>query len=128
MPSSQVSQDWLLSHGSRWLHRLPFANQGGTEGGAESAEANSGGKRRHSIRMPRLDQAQRPSGRPALLGRSSRVNAQLAIYFHIAIIPPQMTGKTLVQTAFRPLLHSSLWMVFGLVSLLTVPASAELLE
>jgi hypothetical protein len=56
------------------------------------------------------------------------VNAQLAIYFHIAIIPPQMTGKTLVQTAFRPLLHSSLWMVFGLVSLLTVPAFAELLE
>jgi hypothetical protein len=28
MPSSQVKQDWLLSHGSRWLHRLPFMNQG----------------------------------------------------------------------------------------------------
>ena len=39
-----------------------------------------------------------------------------------------MTGKTLVQSAFRPLLHPSLWMVFGLVSLLSVPASAELLE
>lgn len=57
------------------------------------------------------------------------MNAQLAIYVQIAIIPPQMTGKTLVHTSCRPLLHPSLWMVFGLVSLLmTVPARAELLE
>ncbi len=62
-------------------------------------------------------------------GLTSKVNAQLAIYIHIAIIPPQMTGKTLVQTFSRPLLHPSLWMVFGFVSLLlTGPASAELLE
>ena len=40
-----------------------------------------------------------------------------------------MTGKTLVHTAFRPLLHPSLWMVLGLVSLLlSGPAAAELLE
>ena len=40
-----------------------------------------------------------------------------------------MTGKTLVRTALRPLLHPSLWMVFGFVSLLlSVPASAELME
>lgn len=64
----------------------------------------------------------------ATSGRSSRVNAQLAIYIHIAIIPPQMTGKTLVHTSSRPLLQTSFWMVLGLVSLLTVPASAELME
>ena len=58
------------------------------------------------------------------------MNAQLAICFQIAIIAPQMTGKTLVHTSCRPLLHLSSWMVFGLVSLLltTAPAAAELLE
>jgi hypothetical protein len=40
-----------------------------------------------------------------------------------------MTGKTLVQTYRRPLLHPSLWMVFGVVSLLLpVPGRAEVLE
>ena len=78
--------------------------------------------------MPKQDQAQRHREVLPISGRFSRVNAQLAIYIHIAIIPPQMTGKTLVHTASRPLLHPSLWMVFGLVSLLSVPASAELLE
>jgi hypothetical protein len=58
------------------------------------------------------------------------VNAQLAICVRIAIIAPQMTGKTLVHTSPRPLPHLSSWMVFGLVSLLltTAPAAAELLE
>jgi hypothetical protein len=58
------------------------------------------------------------------------VNAQLAKENEIAIIAPQMTGKTLVHTSIRPLLHPSIWMVFGLVSLLStlVPAAAELLE
>ena len=79
--------------------------------------------------MPKQDQAQRHRDVLPISGRSSKVNAQLAIYIRIAIIPPQMTGKTLVQTASRPLLQPSLWMVFGLVSLLlSVPASAELME
>jgi len=40
-----------------------------------------------------------------------------------------MTGKTLVLTAFEPLLYLSRWMVLGLVSLLVpAPASAEVLE
>lgn len=57
------------------------------------------------------------------------MNAQLAIYFQIAIIPPQMTGETLVHTSCRPLLHPSILMVFGFVSLLlSIPAGAELLE
>ena len=57
------------------------------------------------------------------------MNAQLAIYSHIAIIAPQMTGKTLVQTPSRPLITFSLWMVCGLVPLVvSLPASAELLE
>lgn len=78
--------------------------------------------------MPKPDQAQ-TSGALAFSGLPSKVNAQLAKYFCIAIIPPQMTGKTLVHTCYRPLLHSSLWMVLGFVSLLpAVPASAELLE
>ena len=57
------------------------------------------------------------------------MNAQLVIYIQIAIIAPQMTSKTLVHTAPRPLLYRSLWMVFGFVSLL-LPASAgaELME
>jgi hypothetical protein len=85
-------------------------------------------KRRHSIRMPKGDQAQRMSGR-FLSGRTSKVNAQLAICDQIAIIAPQMTGKTLVCTTSRPLLHHSLLMAFGLVSLLlSTPAGAEVLE
>jgi hypothetical protein len=40
-----------------------------------------------------------------------------------------MTGKTLVRTTFRPLLHPSLLMGFGLVSLLLcASAGAEVLE
>ena len=40
-----------------------------------------------------------------------------------------MTGKTLVHTSTRPLLHPSLWMVLGFVSLLlSAPAAAELME
>ena len=40
-----------------------------------------------------------------------------------------MTGKTLVRTTFRPLLHPSLLMVFGFVSLiLSTAAGAEMLE
>lgn len=79
--------------------------------------------------MPKRDQAQRGLDELPASGHSSRVNAQLAIYIHIAIIPPQMTGKTLVHTTPRPLLHLSLWMVFGVVPLLlSAPASAELLE
>jgi hypothetical protein len=40
-----------------------------------------------------------------------------------------MTGKTLVHTPSRPLLHPSLWMVLGLVSLLlSTPVGAELME
>ena len=78
--------------------------------------------------MPKRDQAQRNRSADSS-GLASKVNAQLAIYVRIAIIPPQMTGKTLVHTLSRPLLHPSLWMVFGVVSfLLTIPASAELLE
>jgi hypothetical protein len=85
-------------------------------------------KRRHSIRMPKGDQAQRMSGR-FLSGRTSKVNAQLAICVRIAIIAPQMIGKTLVRTTSRPLLHPSLLMAFGLVSLLlSTPAGAEVLE
>lgn len=57
------------------------------------------------------------------------MNAQLVKGNKIAIIPPQMTGKTLVHTSVRPLIHPSIWMVFGLVSLLAAaPAAAELLE
>ena len=58
------------------------------------------------------------------------MKAQLVKGNKIAIIGPQMTGKTLVHTSVRPLLHPSIWMVFGLVSLLltTTPALAELLE
>lgn len=40
-----------------------------------------------------------------------------------------MTGKTLVRTTFRPLLHPSLLMVFGFVPLiLSTAAGAEMLE
>ena len=39
-----------------------------------------------------------------------------------------MTGKTLVRTTSRPLLYSPLWMVFGLLFLLTAPAGAEMVE
>lgn len=57
------------------------------------------------------------------------MNAQLAICARIAIIAAQMTGKTLVRTTSRPLLHPSLLMVLGLVSLLlSTPAVAEVLE
>lgn len=57
------------------------------------------------------------------------MKAQLVKGNKIAIIGPQMTGKTLVHTSVRPLLHPSIWMVFGLVSLLAAaPAAAELLE
>ena len=57
------------------------------------------------------------------------MKAQLVKGNKIAIIGPQMTGKTLVHTSGRPLLHPSIWMVFGLVSLLlATPAIAELLE
>lgn len=63
-------------------------------------------------------------------GETSKVKAQLVKGNKIAIIGPQMTGKTLVHTSVRPLLHPSIWMVFGLVSLLlaATPAVAELLE
>lgn len=62
-------------------------------------------------------------------GRASKVNARLAICIRIAIIAPQMTGKTLVHTFLRPLLHPSLLMVFGFLPLL-IPSAvcAELLE
>jgi hypothetical protein len=69
--------------------------------------------------------------RGGISGTSSRVKAQLAIYVEIAIIPPQMTGKTLVHHSYRPLLSPCLWMVLGFVSLsawVPVSASAELLE
>lgn len=40
-----------------------------------------------------------------------------------------MTGETLVHTSCRPLLHLSIWMVFGFVPLLlSTAAGAELLE
>jgi hypothetical protein len=79
--------------------------------------------------MPRWDQAQRSRFEPLTSGRSSRVNAWLAISIQIAIIAPQMTGKTLVHTSSRPLLYPSLLMVLGFVSvLLTAPAGAELME
>ena len=58
------------------------------------------------------------------------MNAQLVKGSGIAIIAPQMTGKTLVHTTVRPLLYPSIWMVLGFISLLltTAPAAAELLE
>ena len=63
-------------------------------------------------------------------GQTSRENAQLVNHFEIAIITPQMTGKTLVNTSRRPLLYPSFLMALGFVSLLLVsaPARAELLE
>ena len=64
-----------------------------------------------------------PSGLP------SKVNARLAICDPIAIIAPQMTGKTLVTTRVRPLLPTSLLTVLVLVPLfLSSPATGELLE
>ena len=106
-------------------------NQGGTKGGAESAEATPLGKR-----GPFYTHGQKGSSANESIGLdpsgfTSKVNAQLVICVRIAIIPPQMTGKTLVHTSSRPLLYPSLWMVFGFVSLLAlvpVSASAELLE
>jgi hypothetical protein len=54
---------------------------------------------------------------------------RLAIFFQIAIIAPQMTGKTLVHASCRPLLHPSLLMVLGFLPLLlSAPAGAELME
>jgi hypothetical protein len=63
-------------------------------------------------------------------GQTSREKAQLVKDFEIVIIPPQMTGKTLVNTSRRPLFHPSFLMALGFVSLLLVsaPAGAELLE
>jgi hypothetical protein len=63
-------------------------------------------------------------------GQTSRENAQLVNHFEIAIITPQMTGKTLVNTSRRPLFHPSFLIALGFVSLLLVsaPARAELLE
>jgi hypothetical protein len=103
-------------------------NLGGTEGGAESAEANS--LESGAILYACLEGIKRKGiGASLTSGLTSKVNAQLAIYIRSAIIAPQMTGKTLVHTASRPLLLPLLWMVFGPVSLLlSSSACAELME
>jgi len=79
--------------------------------------------------MLNKDQGIRIRGALNNSGQTSKENAQLVKHFEIVIIPPQMTGKTLVNTSRRPLLHPSFLMVFGFVSLL-LPASAgaELME
>jgi hypothetical protein len=128
MPSSKVKREFLSSHVPTRFSSLRFLNQGGQkvvqnqlrqlhlESGAILYTCPGGIKRK------RVDRAR-------ISGRSSRVNAQLAISFEIAIIAPQMTGKTLGHTASRPLLHLSFWMVLGVVSFLQTPApSAEVLE
>jgi hypothetical protein len=76
------------------------------------------------------DQGIRNEGSFNKSGQTSKENAKLVKHFEIAIITPQMTGKTLVTTSRRPLLHPSFLMALGLVSLLlvSVPARAELLE
>lgn len=80
--------------------------------------------------MLNRDQGIRSKGALDNSGQNSREKAQLVKHFEIAIIAPQMTGKTLVHTSRRPLLYPSFLMALGLVSLLLVstPAGAELLE
>ena len=80
--------------------------------------------------MLNRDQGIRSNGALDNSGQNSREKAQLVKHFEIAIIAPQMTGKTLVHTSRRPLLYPSFLMALGLVSLLLVsaPAGAELLE
>jgi hypothetical protein len=80
--------------------------------------------------MLNKDQGIRIRGALNNSGQTSKENAQLVKHFEIVIIPPQMTGKTLVNTSRRPLLHPSFLTALGFVSLLllSVPAGAELLE
>ena len=80
--------------------------------------------------MLNKDQGIRIRGALNNSGQTSKENARLVIHFEIVIIPPQMTGKTLVNTSRRPLLHPSFLTALGFVSLLllSVPAGAELLE
>ena len=80
--------------------------------------------------MLNRDQGIRIRGALNNSGQTSRENAQLVKHFEIVIIAPQMTGKTLVNTSGRPLLHPSFLMALGFVSLLllSAPAGAELLE
>jgi hypothetical protein len=80
--------------------------------------------------MAQADQVQTGVPRRYLLGTASKQNAQLANSFQIAIIPSQMTGKTLVHTTFRPLPYTSLLLVLGFLSVLlaSFPVRAGLLE